>query len=270
MKTLVMKFGGASLATPSHILRAADLIVGRESQYDQVVVVVSAMGSMTNELMKLASEVSREPSRREHDMLVSVGERISMSLLAMALRDRGQEAISLTGSQSGIVTSEDHSKALIIDVRAKRVVEELEKGRVVIVAGFQGVSIKKEITTLGRGGSDTTAVALGVALEAEKVEFYKEVFGVYSADPKSNPEATLHPHLTFEEAEKLCQGERFILHPRAISLASKNGLPLHVLTFREGAKVFPGTHISDGVVGKRGEPCYEIIPNSTVKCAATR
>ena len=250
MKTLVMKFGGASLKTPKHFMNVADIIASKQGR---IVVVVSAMGEMTNELTHLAHQVAREPARREMDMLISVGERISMSLLAMALEERGVSAISLTGSQSGIITCGMHNDALIKDVRPIRIQEHLAEGKVVIVAGFQGVSEKKEITTLGRGGSDTSAVALAAALRAEKVEFYKDVKGIYSEDPKKNSSAKLYTELSFDQAMSFPE---FVIHRRSILLASKNGLPLHVLTYKKELwKEFPGTWI-DSAASKKG-PIYE-------------
>jgi len=186
-------------------------------------------------------------------LLLSVGERISMSLLAMALKEHKVSAISLTGSQSGIITCRRHNEALIQDVRPIRIKKHLDEGKVVIVAGFQGVSDEKEITTLGRGGSDTSAVALAAALGAEKVEFYKDVKGVYSKDPKKYPGATLISRLSFEEALKFSE---FILHKRAILLASKNGLPLHIKSFKKKyRKEFSGTWIQADV--RTDRPIYE-------------
>lgn len=239
---LVQKFGGAALEKPAHFGRVADIIEAKKDYH--LVVVVSAMGKTTDYLLRLAREIHDDPPKRELDMLVSVGERISMSLLAMELKKRGIDAVSFTGSQSGIITSEDHHNAEILEVRPVRIVEALEKGRVVIVAGFQGVSRSKEITTLGRGGSDTSAVALGVALGAEKVEFYKDVDGVYSADPKTDPSATLFASISYSEALQVC-GK--ILHPRSILLASKNKLPLHVIPFNTRAA---GTVIHADCAGK--------------------
>lgn len=231
MATLVMKFGGASVATPEHFARIADIILARSAHYSRIVVVVSAMGDSTDQLLTLAKKVNENPPKRELDMLVSVGERISISLLAMALSLKGKEAISFTGSQSGIITSSKHSDARIIDVRPFRLVRSLEEGKVVIVAGFQGVSREGEITTLGRGGSDTSAVALAIALGADKVEFYKDVMGVYTEDPKKNPHAFLCPILTYGKALEIVRNGAKILHSRCIELAEKNGVPLHVLSF---------------------------------------
>ena len=175
MKTLVMKFGGAAVATPQHFSKIADIILQRLKEYNRIAVVVSAMGDTTNQLISLATQVNDTPPRREYDMLVSVGERISISLLAMALAAKKHSAVSFTGSQSGIITCSNHSEARIVDVKPHRLLPVLDSGSVVIVAGFQGVSKQGEITTLGRGGSDTSAVALAIALGAIKVEFYKDV-----------------------------------------------------------------------------------------------
>jgi aspartate kinase len=164
-------------------------------------------------------------------MLVSTGERVSIALLAMALQLKGVEALSFTGSQSGIITSSSHSQARIIDVRPRRLLPPLEEGKVVIVAGFQGVSLNGEITTLGRGGSDTTAVALGVALGAHCVEFYKDVLGIFPQDPKINPSAEVIPHLSYQQALEIAAQGAKVLHGRCIELAAKNNLKLHVRSF---------------------------------------
>jgi len=230
-KTLVLKFGGASVAEPEHFSRIADIILHRKKEFHNIIVVVSAMGDTTNKLIELAKKVNPSPPRREYDMLVSVGERISISLLAMALAKKGQEAISFTGSQSGIITTEEHSEARILEVKPNRLSPHLQAGKVVIVAGFQGVSRTGEITTLGRGGSDTTAVALGIALKAEKVEFYKDVQGVFSEDPKQNKEAVLYPSLSHSAALEIMNKGAKVLHARSIELAWKNALPLHVRPF---------------------------------------
>lgn len=204
-KTLIMKFGGAAVSSPESFSKIAKIIINRSIEYPRIVIVVSAMGEMTDELIALAHKVHPCPPRREYDMLVSAGERISIALLAMALSRQGKEAVSFTGSQSGIITTSHHSEAKIIDVRPTRLCAALDEGKVVIVAGFQGVSQNKEITTLGRGGSDTTAVALGVALRAEKVEFFKDVAGIYEKDPKLYPEAPFYERLTHEEAVEVVE-----------------------------------------------------------------
>lgn len=229
---LVMKFGGASVATTESFLKIAEIIIQRSFVHEKIVVVVSAMGNTTDQLLELARQVHPNPPTREQDMLVSVGERISIALLAMALAYKGKEAVSFTGSQSGIITCENHSDAKIIDVKPKRLEEVLKKGQVAIVAGFQGVSRKGEITTLGRGGSDTSAVALAVALDAKRVEFYKDVPGIFDADPKKNGKAKLLQLLSYGEALKLAKEGAKVLHPRSIELAEKNGVELAVHSFQ--------------------------------------
>ncbi len=230
-RTLIMKFGGASVASSSQFSKIADIIIARSSHYEHIVVVVSAMGNTTDQLLALAKEVHPEPPRREQDMLISVGERVSIALLAMALSYKGKDAISFTGSQSGIITTCEHADARIVDIRPQRILKELAQGKIVIVAGFQGMSKLGEITTLGRGGSDTTAVALGVALRAEKVEFYKDVPGIFSEDPKKNQNASFFSQLSYEEALHITEQGAKVLHHRCVSLALKNKLPLHILPF---------------------------------------
>ncbi len=233
-KTLIMKFGGAAVKTPESFACLASLIKERKKHYPRIVAVVSAMGGMTDHLISLALQVNPHPPKREYDMLVSVGERISISLLAMALEAQGERAVSFTGSQSGVLTTIQHSDARIVAVQPYRLQKHLDQGDVVIVAGFQGVSKEREITTLGRGGSDTSAVALGIALGAEKVEFYKDVGGIFSEDPIHFPHASVYEALSFEEALDIVQrtGGR-VLHPRALILAQKNQLPLHVRSFNQ-------------------------------------
>lgn len=253
-----MKFGGASVATPQHFSHVAEIILLRLQQFKRVAVVVSAMGDTTNQLISLASQVNPAPPRREYDMLVSVGERISISLLAMALAAKNHQAVSFTGSQSGIITCNKHSEARIVDVRPHRLLPVLDAGNVVIVAGFQGVSRHGEITTLGRGGSDTTAVALGIALGASRVEFFKDVPGIYCSDPKLNASAELKSQLTHEEALDIIRAGAKVLEARSVILAGKNEIPLHVLSFHDfhqGKAV--GTVI--GGEGRRSslQPIYE-------------
>lgn len=255
-KTLIMKFGGAAVNSPKSFSSLADLVIKRCAVYSKVAIVVSAMGGMTDHLISLALEVHPSPPRREYDMLVSTGERISISLLAMALAAKGKMAVSFTGSQSGIITSTEHSEAKIIDVRPFRLLKTFEEEKIVITAGFQGVSLEKEITTLGRGGSDTSAVALGIALKAEKVEFYKDVLGIFSEDPKKNSAARLHSILSYDEAAVIVKNTGGkVLHPRAIDLAKRNSLPLHVRSIIdvEGE----GTRIQDPSLPLSKEPIYE-------------
>ncbi len=227
MALIVQKYGGSSLAGPKHIQRAARRIAETKAQGYGVVVVVSAMGRMTDHLIRVAHRVSPHPRQRELDMLMTAGERVSMSLLAMALEDLGVAAISFTGSQSGIVTTSDHNEARILEIKAHRIEEELQKGKVAIVAGFQGVSREKEITTLGRGGSDTTAVAMAAVLKAERCEILTDVDGLFTADPRRVPKARLISQCTYEEALELASlGAK--MHPRSLTLAKKFEVNLRI------------------------------------------
>ncbi len=233
MSCLVMKFGGASVSNTKNIIKISEIIVEKSKKYKKLVFVVSAMGKTTNKLLKLAKTINENPSKREQDMLISVGERITMSLLSMALQKKGKKSISFTGSQGGIITTSDHLDAKIIEVKPFRVLKALNDNNIVIVAGFQGVSIEKEITTLGRGGSDTTAVALAIALKAKLVEFYKDVDGIYSVDPKKNKNAIFYKKLSHEKALKILdKNEHKILHPRCVKLASNNNISLNILNFK--------------------------------------
>lgn len=263
MKTLVMKFGGASLVDCDCFSAIADIILQRLEEYPQIAVVVSAMGDTTNQLIELAKKVHPDPPRREYDMLLTVGERVSISLLAMALALKSHEAFSFTGSQSGIITCPRHADARIIDVRPHRLLPYLKLGKIIIVAGFQGVSREGMITTLGRGGGDISAVALGVSLGAEKVEFYKDVPGVYSNDPKFDPKAQLFDQLTYDAALKIVENGAKVLHPRSILLAKNNRLPLHVRSFMSTKdNIAKGTFIFDHSLTKPSQPQFEDIINT--------
>lgn len=258
---LVMKFGGASVSAPESFLKIAKIIIERSLQDKKLVVVVSAMANQTDELLGLAKKIHPNPPTRELDMLVSVGERISIALLAMALNREGKEALSFTGSQSGIITCENHSEARIVEIRPKRLHEALNQERVAIVAGFQGMSRKGEITTLGRGGSDTSAVGLAVALGAERVEFYKDVPGIFDSDPKKNTQAKMLPRLSYAEAISLAKRGAKVLHARSIELAEKNGVQLAVHSFNEPK--LAGTIIGFGSM-RNTEVSYEepiCLPN---------
>jgi aspartate kinase len=200
---IVQKYGGSSVADVEKIRKVARRVKDTRDSGHRVVVVVSAMGDTTDELLTLAKQVSPDPPRRELDMLLTCGERISMALLSMALHELGVPAISFTGSQSGIITNDAHSQARIVEVRPYRIQDELALGKVVIVAGYQGVSYKREVTTLGRGGSDTTAVALAAALNAEACEIYSDVDGIFSADPRVVPDAKKLDQLTYDEMQEL-------------------------------------------------------------------
>jgi aspartate kinase len=223
---VVQKYGGSSVADPQKLGRVADRVADAVRGGRRVVVVVSAMGKTTDQLIELARSVTAEPPRRELDMLLSTGERISMALLAMALEARGLSAISFTGSQSGILTNDRHSGARIIEVRPVRIEDELQRGKVVIVAGFQGMSYKREITTLGRGGSDTTAVALAAALGAD-CEIYSDVDGVYSADPRVVTDAQHLDRIGYDEMQELAEHGARVLNAQAVEWARKAGVVIH-------------------------------------------
>ncbi|HPF34531.1 MAG TPA: aspartate kinase [Candidatus Krumholzibacteria bacterium] len=225
---LVRKYGGSSLATVDRIRAVAADLAAKHAEGRPLVVVVSAMGRTTDELDHLAHQVSPHPARRELDMLLSVGERITMSLLCMALTDLDVPALSLTGSQCGLITDSSHTDARILEVRPDRVRQALESGRVVVVAGFQGVSREREITTLGRGGSDATAVALAAALGAERCEILKDVDGVFTADPHRVRDALRHAALSYEEMEAIAGAGCGVVHHRAVSHAREHGVPLFV------------------------------------------
>jgi aspartate kinase len=227
MGVIVQKYGGSSVADAGRIQRVAERVAATRAQGHRLVVVVSAMGDTTDELLALARQVSKDPHRRELDMLLTAGERISMALLGMALQARDVPAVSFTGSQSGIITDGAHTNARILEVRPVRIFEELEKGRVVIVAGYQGVSREKEITTLGRGGSDTTAVALAAALDAEVCEICSDVDGVYSADPRVVPAHRKLSELSHEEMQELAQGGARVLNAQAVEFARDRGITIH-------------------------------------------
>jgi aspartate kinase len=260
-KTLVLKFGGASLKDIAHFENVASIIESESKLYKRVCVVVSAIAGMTDYLGSLADLVHSHPSGREKDMLLSVGERVSMSLLAMILQKKGIEAVSLTGSQAGIITTAEHSNAKIIDVRPKRLTAVFDSNKIPIIAGFQGVSLAGEITTLGRGGSDTTAVAIAVALGAVKVMFFKDVDGVCSKDPKKFDDVSLFDRLTYEEALKVIgEGAGAILHPRSVRLARRNNLVMHVLSFEKKCKEKSGSMVFSGEEGVGAlKKCYEEI-----------
>ena len=224
---IVQKYGGSSVADPERLKQVAQRVSDTVKQGHRVVVVVSAMGKTTDQLIALAKSVTQTPPRRELDMLLSSGERISMALLAMALSELGHDAISFTGSQSGILTNDRHSGARIIEIRPVRIQDELARDRVVIVAGFQGMSYKREVTTLGRGGSDTTAVALAAALQASHCEIYSDVDGVYSADPRVVPEAKHLAEVSYREMQELADHGAKVLNAQAVEWAQRAGIVIH-------------------------------------------
>jgi aspartate kinase len=238
---VVQKYGGSSVADATGIKRVAQRIVATKQAGNDVVVVVSAMGDTTDELIDLANEVSPSPPGRELDMLLTAGERISMAILAMAIGELGHKARSFTGSQAGVITDAEHGRAKIIDVTPGRVQEAVAAGDIAIVAGFQGVSqTTKDITTLGRGGSDTTAVALAVALKADVCEIYSDVDGIFTADPRIVPTAQRIPRISYEETLEMAANGAKILHLRCVEYARRYDMPIHVrssFSDREGTWV---------------------------------
>jgi aspartate kinase len=244
---IVQKYGGACLETPEKIRAVAGALAELHGRGYRVVAVVSAMGKTTDELVRMAYQVSPHPNRRELDMLLTTGERISMSLMSMALADLGVPAISFTGSQAGVMTDDSHSSARILEVRPVRVREELDGGRIVVLAGFQGVNpVTREITTLGRGGSDTTAVAMAAALGAQRCEIVKEVDGVCSADPRIVPNAQTLRQLDYASLSEMCFWGAKVLHFRSVALAQSQNVPL-VLKKWGGAET--STHVTKEVTG---------------------
>jgi aspartate kinase len=226
-KIIVQKYGGSSVADIARIRRVAERVVAAKRAGYAVCVVVSAMGKTTDQLLSLANEVSSAPPRRELDMLLSVGERTTMALLAIALNSMGEDAISFTGSQCGIMTNDRHFDARIIEVRPFRIEDELARGRIVIVAGYQGMSYKREITTLGRGGSDTTAVALAAALGAERCEIYSDVDGVYTADPRVVSDAKHIAQMGYEELQEMAEAGAKVLNAEAVEFAKRHGIAIY-------------------------------------------
>lgn len=228
MGIVVQKFGGSSVADVEKIKNVARRAVAAKADGNSVVVVVSALGDTTDELVALAKQISETPPEREMDMLLSTGEQISVALLAMAIHALGHEAISFTGYQVGIVTDASHTKAKILDVKSDRIFQELDKGKIVIVAGFQGVTIDHDITTLGRGGSDTTAVAIAAALNADRCEIYTDVEGVFTADPRIVPDASLVPEITYEEMLEMAATGAKVLQLRSVEYGRNHGVVIHV------------------------------------------
>ena len=241
MGLIVQKYGGSSVADAAGLKRVANRIVAAKRDGNQVVVVVSAMGDTTDELIDLAEQITPIPQGRELDMLLTAGERISMALLAMAINNLGHEALSFTGSQAGVITTSAHGRARIIDVTPGRIKEALDAGSIAIVAGFQGISQDtKDVTTLGRGGSDTTAVALAAALDADVCEIYTDVDGVFSADPRVVPSARKLKTVTYDEMLELAASGAKVLHLRCVEYARRYNLPIHVrssFTTNEGTWV---------------------------------
>ena len=252
MAIVVQKYGGSSVADVTRIRQVAERIMRTKAAGYDVAVVVSAMGDTTDELLTLARKVATNPDRRELDMLLSAGERISMALLSLAIKELGGDAISFTGSQSGIITNDRHVDARIVEVRPFRVQDELARGRVVVIAGYQGVSYRREVTTLGRGGSDTTAVAMAAALGAEWCEICSDVDGVYTADPRIVPVAQRVGALTYEETQELAEAGARVLNAQAVEFAKEKGIAIYA---RATASSLPGSDpTSDGTVVRRHAP----------------
>ena len=247
MSCIVQKYGGSSVANPDKLQKIARLIAEVKRQNTDIAVVVSAMGKTTDELVMMARYLSPKPPRREMDMLLSTGERITMALLCMALHELGLDAVSLTGSQAGIITNDRHTDAQVIEVRPFRVQDEMAKGKVVIIGGFQGVSYRRDITTLGRGGSDTTAVALAAALDAERCEIYSDVDGVYSADPTTVPDSRHLPEISYPMMQEMSMAGAKVLHAGAVQFAKEKNIAIYARsTFNPGRqtvirRLSPGT-----------------------------
>ena len=227
-KLIVQKCGGSSVANPEKIKNVAKRVVRYKKKGNDLVVVVSALGDTTDELIELASQISAEPPEREMDMLLSTGEQISVALLAMAIHELGYEAISLTGSQVGIITDTVHTRARIVKIEANKIHQELKKGKVVIVAGFQGMTPDKDITTLGRGGSDLTAVALAKTLEADECEIYTDVEGIFTTDPRIEPKARKIDEITYDEMLEMASLGAQVMQARSIEVAKKFDVPIQV------------------------------------------
>jgi aspartate kinase len=264
--TVVMKFGGTSVADAERIKRAAKRIVAKREAGNRVVAVLSARGETTDELIAMAAEVSEHPDPREMDMLLSTGERISCALCAMAINDLGHRAVSLTGSQAGIVTDTSHTKARIIDVRGDRIREALDDDRIVLVAGFQGVSsTSRDVTTLGRGGSDTTAVAVAAAIGADMCEIYTDVAGVFTADPRIVPNARKLAQLSFNEMLEMAASGAKVLQLRSVEYARTHGVRLHC---RSSFSDAPGTVVL-GEDETMEQPLITAVTHSTEEALIT-
>jgi aspartate kinase len=252
MSIVVQKYGGSSVADVARLKQVAARVMRTRAEGHDLVVVVSAMGDATDDLLALAKQVSTNPDRRELDMLLTAGERISMALLSMAIRELGGDAISFTGSQSGIITNDRHVDARIIEVRPFRVQDELARGRIVVIAGYQGVSYRREVTTLGRGGSDTTAVAMAAALGADYCEICSDVDGVYTADPRVVPAARRIGSLSYEETQELAESGAKVLNAEAVAFAKDKGIAIYA---RATSSALPGADPSaDGTVVRQSPP----------------
>ncbi len=250
-RLIVQKFGGSSVANPERIKRVAQRVVDTKRKGANVVVVVSALGDTTDELLQLASQITQQPAERELDMLMATGEQVSVALLAMAIHELGEDAVSFTGAQVGILTDGIHTKAKIVDIQTQRIVQELPKGRIVIVAGFQGVNLNQDITTLGRGGSDLTAVALAKALGADLCEIYTDVDGVYTADPRIVPDAKKLAAISYDEMLEMASLGAQVMQARSIFVAKRFEIPIHVrssFSLREGTMITKSVKAMEDIV----------------------
>lgn len=228
MALIVKKFGGSSVATPDKMRAIVQRVLAGKQPGDQIVIVVSAMGDTTDDLVALAKEITSKPYGREMDMLLSTGEQVSIALMAMAFREAGHKAISLTGQQAGITTSDAFNKGRILDIQAQRVIDELKDGNIVIIAGFQGITEHGDITTLGRGGSDTTAVAIAGAIHADACEIYTDVDGIYTSDPRVVTNAQKMGEITYGEMLEMAKLGAGVMQPRAVEMGSRFNVPIHV------------------------------------------
>src|SRR3990167_6254312 len=250
-KLIVQKYGGSSVANPERIKRVAQRVVDTKRSGADVVVVVSALGDTTDELLSLAAQVSQNPAERELDMLMATGEQVSVALLAMAIHELGEDAVSFTGAQVGILTDSTHTKAKLVDINTQRISQELAKRRIVIVAGFQGVNLDKDITTLGRGGSDLTAVALAQALKADLCEIFTDVEGVYTADPRIVPQARKLSAISYDEMLEMASLGAQVMQARSIFVAKRFDIPIHVrssFSLREGTMIQKSVKAMEDIV----------------------
>lgn len=252
-KIVVQKFGGTSVADIAKMKKVASAVIKEKELGNEVVVVVSAMGHTTDYLVKMAKEISSNPSEREMDMLLSTGEGVSIALLAMVIQAQGYEAISLNAMQIGILTENVHQKARILDIKTDKLMENLEKGKIIVVAGFQGITEDFEITTLGRGGSDTSAVAIASALKAERCDIYTDVEGVYSTDPRMVPTASKINSISYEEMLELARVGANVLHPRSVETAKHFNLPVRVRS------TFKLDDLGTLIIGVKGMEIYKPV-----------
>ena len=250
-RLIVQKYGGSSVANPDRIKRVAQRVIDAKRTDADVVVVVSALGDTTDELLQLASQITQSPAERELDMLMATGEQISVALLAMAIQELGEDAVSFTGAQVGILTDGSHTKAKLVAINTRRIVDALGKGRIVIIAGFQGINLNQDITTLGRGGSDLTAVALAKALEAGVCEIFTDVEGVYTADPRIVPDARKLSSISYDEMLEMASLGAQVMQARSIFVAKRFNIPIHVrssFSLREGTMIQQSVKAMEDIV----------------------